>query len=158
MIPSEPSRQGLTRDGAAGTTGADRKSFVILLWPYMEETNLAQTYDAKKPFWDVANLPAMMTQVPIYSCPDDRLAFWTGDAFPRVRGNYVVCFGDGGFWGQPLRLTGSAEPVHKAPFADVRDLKKLGRNMRQFSDGLSTDDVHVGSASCLGRLSQRRSR
>mgnify|MGYP002078811931 CR=1 FL=1 len=117
--------------------GQDRKTFVLLLWPYMEETNLANLYDFSLPFWHVNNKQAVSAQPNYYFCPEDRRAFWTADQYTRTRGNYVVCFGGAGFLGEPVRLRGFPDVSHKAAFGNVENAKELGRRMREFTDGAS---------------------
>ena len=88
--------------GAAGTvpgsTGPNgeyrRQTFVIAVWPYMEQSNLWAKYDINYTFYAAQNLPVIKIQAPFYFCPDDRKGFWTADQYgPRSRGNYVVSWG-----------------------------------------------------------------
>ena len=88
--------------GAAGTvpgsTGPHgeyrRQTFVIALWPYMEQSDLWAKYDWNYTFYAARNLPVIAIQAPFYFCPDDRKGFWTADTYgPRSRGNYVVSWG-----------------------------------------------------------------
>ena len=123
--------------GSTSTTGPDRKTFVLLLWPYLEQTTLADIYDFSLPFWHADNRQAMLTQVAMYHCPEDRSGLWTADAYHRVRGNYVVCFGDGGFFGEQLSGADAARPPSPAPFYNVSEKNSRGRKIREFVEGLS---------------------
>ena len=100
---------GSTNPPGGPPGGWRRQSFVIGLWNYMEQGNLAAKYHWDYCFYSITmNLPVIATQVPYYFCPDDRKGFWTADAWgPRSRGNYVVSWGYCDFYQvQPV------DPVH----------------------------------------------
>jgi hypothetical protein len=124
---------GTISDGGTSINGKDRRTFVLLLWPYLEEHAAFATYDFRVPFWDPANRDEMTIQPTMYFCPSDRPnAFWEGDSYTRSRGNYVVCFGNAAF----SRNLNSFPKYMKAPFNDQLKGTK-GVPMRAFSDGLS---------------------
>ncbi|OWK40891.1 DUF1559 domain-containing protein [Fimbriiglobus ruber] len=86
-----------------GSIWSPRTSWVPPLWPYIEQTALANQYNPTVGFWQppnsdanssIANLVA--AQVTTYFCPSDRgaPAYWQGDAYYRSRGNYVVNWGN----------------------------------------------------------------
>ena len=86
-----------------GSTWSPRTSWVCPLWPYVEQTALANNYNFTRGFWQAPNGgPTSSTnnlvasQVATYFCPSDRgaPAFWRGDPFCRSRGNYVVNWGN----------------------------------------------------------------
>ena len=85
---------GIIQGGDAGGLPR-RQTYVIALWPYFEQTTLADSYDYKRSFYDAVNKPALMVQVPLYFCPSDRKGFWKGDIYHRSRGNYIVNWGNG---------------------------------------------------------------
>ena len=87
--------EGGSVDGSTGPNGVHRRqSFVVALWPYLEQANLAATYDFNYNFYAAKNLPVVATPVPTYYCPSDRQGQWTADVYgPRSRGNYVVNWG-----------------------------------------------------------------
>ncbi|HVX63981.1 MAG TPA: DUF1559 domain-containing protein [Pirellulales bacterium] len=77
-----------------------RTTFVEGIWPFVEQTALAQRYNSALPFYLPPNTVtnsdagAVTKQVPIYYCPSDRPgALWKGDAYWRARGNYMLNFG-----------------------------------------------------------------
>ena len=135
---------GTISEGGTGVNAQDRRTFVILVWPFLEEANLFSTYDFSVAFWHPNNRPAMTAQPAMYFCPSDRVgALWEGDQYTRSRGNYVVCYGNGDFavnrnyakTGEPGR---TRYPNYMpAPFADYQEAKAPGHNMRKFVDGLS---------------------
>ncbi|MGL4512591.1 MAG: DUF1559 domain-containing protein [Lacipirellulaceae bacterium] len=126
--------QGSISEGGTGTNANfDRRTFVLLLWPYLEEPGLFASYDFKVPFWHPTNRDEMLASVAMYFCPSDRgNGQWHGDMYQRARGNYVVCFGNGSFRGSG----GSHPKFMRAAFADHVD-KSKGVPMRKFVDGLS---------------------
>ena len=87
-----------------GSQNTRRRTFVVTLWPYMEQNALATSYDLTKDFFAVPNnIPSTLdglisAQIPFYYCPSDGNSngvgrFWKGDANFRTRLNYVVCQG-----------------------------------------------------------------
>lgn len=135
--------------GASSNHNEDRKSFVMLLWPYMEESVLSDSYDPNRTFFAAENLAAVLAEPKMYHCPSDRGGMFSHDPYPRARGNYVVCFGNRGFgsvdghgpYGPIEPAPSTVDPVPfpflPAPFSDKVDRKALGTKMRQFTRGLS---------------------
>jgi prepilin-type N-terminal cleavage/methylation domain-containing protein len=86
-----------------GATNTPRHTWVVHLWPYVEQSSIANQYGNTETqhFWQP---PATVTsslsspcaaQTPIYFCPSDRVgAYWKGDVYWRSRGNYVVNWGN----------------------------------------------------------------
>ncbi|HEV3142387.1 MAG TPA: DUF1559 domain-containing protein [Gemmataceae bacterium] len=86
-----------------GATNSPRHTWVVHLWPYVEQDNLAKQYGNvnTQQFWQP---PATLTftlngmcaqKVPLYYCPSDRVgAYWEGDPWWRIRGNYAVNWGN----------------------------------------------------------------
>ncbi len=135
---------GTISTGLTSTSGADRRTFVILVWPYLEQANLFATYDFSVPFWHPNNIEEMSAQPDMYFCPTDRVgAFWKGDRYTRSRGNYVVCYSNGDFavnshYARTGELGRTRYPNYMpAPFADYREANAPGHNMRKFVDGVS---------------------
>lgn len=137
---------GTFSGGALGTTsGVDRKTFVLLLWPYMENTAIADSYDFDYAFWEQINRDEVTTHLPMYSCPEDRVGIWAADPYERVRGNYVVSFGSAGFFGEQLKIRPLNPPdpsVNRVPaltgaFFNVDGATETGIEGRQILDGLS---------------------
>jgi prepilin-type N-terminal cleavage/methylation domain-containing protein/prepilin-type processing-associated H-X9-DG protein len=90
-----------------GATSNPRRSWPTLVWPYIEQGNVASLYNYSQPFYVSPNCdggnsqitnPVCPTQaqVPQYNCPSDRSqpAYWEDDGYYRARGNYVVCLGN----------------------------------------------------------------
>ncbi len=87
-----------------GSQNTRRRTFVVTLWPYMEQAGLSNSFDLTKDFFATPNnipntLDGLISQkVPFYYCPSDGNSngsgqFWRGDANFRTRLNYVVCQG-----------------------------------------------------------------
>ncbi len=86
--------------GVAGPNGIYRRStYVVALWPYLNAQNMATLYNYNYSFYAPINQTVVMTQLPFYFCPDDRMGYWKGDQYTRSRGNYVACWGNGN-WAQ----------------------------------------------------------
>lgn len=99
-----------------GARNNPRHTWVIYLWPYIEQEPLAKAYNKTLGFWQAPNIVqntfngVCARQVPLYFCPSDRGgAFWTDDTYWRSRGNYVV---NGG----PMTLPSTFTPQGRAPF------------------------------------------
>jgi prepilin-type N-terminal cleavage/methylation domain-containing protein/prepilin-type processing-associated H-X9-DG protein len=85
-------------------SSAARKTFYVVIWPYLEQTALANAYNSKIGFYlppngptpvGGANRTGLVAQPQsIYYCPSDRPnAIWEGDRYWRCRGNYVANYG-----------------------------------------------------------------
>jgi prepilin-type N-terminal cleavage/methylation domain-containing protein len=116
---------GINSTGLVGGNGQwRRETFVIHLWPYIEEQNLTDIYDFKYTFYSAQNRPAVTLELEMYSCPSDEKRLWQGDAYTRIKGNYVVNWG---------RTDWQQEPdPYKSPFGYNRFTK-----VKQITDGLS---------------------
>ena len=78
-----------------------RRVWVVLTWPYVEDSALYHQFDQTKHFYVPPNtytntLDGVYAQTnPLYYCPSDRPgAYWKGDIYWRARGNYVVNWGN----------------------------------------------------------------
>jgi len=119
-------------------TTAPRHTFVISLWPYLDQAPLANQYNYSRGFWEAPNCVVNTTtgviaaRLPLYSCPSDKSGMWLGDAYWRARGNYVLN------WGNVTRPQISA-PVSQAPFGYQNDNPATPRasRLRDFTDGTS---------------------
>jgi prepilin-type N-terminal cleavage/methylation domain-containing protein/prepilin-type processing-associated H-X9-DG protein len=77
-----------------------RRTWVVLVWPYVEQGALYTQFDQAVPFWQPPNTITLTTggwyakTVPMYYCPSDRPgALWKGDIYWRARANYVLNWG-----------------------------------------------------------------
>jgi prepilin-type N-terminal cleavage/methylation domain-containing protein len=121
---------GTISDGGTGINKQDRKTFVVALWPYMEQTNVNDLYDDSFPFYHIENEAARLVQVPLYSCPEDGPGFWRANKYHFALGNYVVNFGNANFLqNEPQFLP--------APFGDFSNGKGVQTKRSQITDGLS---------------------
>jgi prepilin-type N-terminal cleavage/methylation domain-containing protein/prepilin-type processing-associated H-X9-DG protein len=85
------------------STSNPRTTWVPLLWPYIEQGNLASAWNFSVGFYATPNgangssslTGVSVAQVPLYNCPSDRSqpAIWKDDSYWRARGNYVVNIG-----------------------------------------------------------------
>mgnify|MGYP000951482198 CR=1 FL=1 len=92
-----------------------RETWVVYLWPYIEQQTIASAYNYNLGFWQANNCiqntlnGVICRQTPLYFCPSDRgTAYWQDDTYWRSRGNYVINWGP---------ITHTAVPAGgKAPF------------------------------------------
>jgi prepilin-type N-terminal cleavage/methylation domain-containing protein len=78
-----------------------RRTFYVELWPYIEQTALANQYNMGLGFFQMPNGNTNNTMTglvtlpqKLYYCPSDRPnAMWTYDSAYRCRGNYVANYG-----------------------------------------------------------------
>lgn len=90
-------------DANQGGPGKNRRmSFVIPLWPYIEQKTAYDRYDFNHNWFGSENMILCQQQVPLYYCPSDPGAkIWNPPASLGAstfcRGNYVVNFGNGSF-------------------------------------------------------------
>lgn len=84
-----------------GSQNIRRRTYVVTLWPYMEQTTLFDQYDQNRDFFVAPNnVPSTLNglisaKVGYYYCPSDPNSsgigqFWRGDVNWRTRLNYVV--------------------------------------------------------------------
>ena len=84
-----------------GSQNVRRRTFVVQLWPYLEQAALFSQYDQTKDFFVSPNNTPSTTNgliaapVPVYFCPTDAGSggagkYWKGDVNWRSRLNYVV--------------------------------------------------------------------
>jgi prepilin-type N-terminal cleavage/methylation domain-containing protein/prepilin-type processing-associated H-X9-DG protein len=123
-----------------GATASPRHTWVQHLWPYIEQSALAQAYGNlnTQPFYTapacVQNTTTGLVAQPValYYCPSDRPnAYWKGDSYWRCRGNYAVNWGP-----VPLPYTGT--PL-TGPFGYLNNNGSAPRltSISQITDGTS---------------------
>lgn len=98
-----------------------RQTWVMYLWPYMEQTNLANASNYQERFHVPPNTiyftlnGSTGRRVPAYLCPSDNGTIdqnHTSSQHQRTRGNYVVNWGNS-FYGQ------NPQPAGQAPFFNI---------------------------------------
>ena len=119
-------------------TVTPRHTYVVSLWPQLDQAPLFNQYNFSLGFWQPPNcVQNAMTgliakKLSIYSCPSDRDGYWTGDTYWRSRGEYVVN------WGNVTRPQ-IAAPTALAPFGYFNDNPSTPRSSKfaNFTDGTS---------------------
>jgi prepilin-type N-terminal cleavage/methylation domain-containing protein/prepilin-type processing-associated H-X9-DG protein len=99
--------------------------------PYIEQDNWAKEINYDLSFSDVANEQARRFKLPIYACPSDTGLVqneWQSATWARIRGNYVVNFGNTNY-GQKTKL---GVTFKGAPFTFQK-----GERFGTITDGLS---------------------
>jgi prepilin-type N-terminal cleavage/methylation domain-containing protein len=127
-----------TLPGAAFYNGI-RRTWVVGLFPFVEQTAMANAYDYKQPFHEPPNVVqntlngVCAQQFNLQFCPSDRgKAYWKGDPYWRSRQNYVVNMG--------FRNGAGQETI--APFA-FNEYVKLSRITDGTSNTLLLSEVLV---------------
>ncbi len=121
-----------------GSRDNPRQTWVMYLWPYIEEVALDSRNDIEEHFYlPPATIGGTLNgltgqYLSLYYCPSDGGSDQTRGHYQRRRGNYVVNWGNSKY-GWPL------EPEGKAPFSHIRGDRSDPRTTRfkNISDGLS---------------------
>lgn len=109
-----------------GSNANPRRTWVMFLWPYVEQQTLADKNDFSQPFYNPPGtvwftMTGLCGQhVPLYYCPND-MSYDLDDSsqqYQRCRGNYVVNWGNASY---PLSGTAATapNPVGRAPFSHI---------------------------------------
>ena len=122
-----------------GATANPRHTFVVSLWPQLDQAALFKQYNFSTPFFLPPNTitntmnGVMAAQLPLYRCPSDRVGLWMADIYWRPRGNYVVS------WGNNTRPW-TVAPTTKAAFGWANDNSTTPQvtKLSTFTDGTST--------------------
>lgn len=122
----------------AGARGKPRQSWVMYLWPYIEESPLADRNDLDIPFYIPPGTIAYTLKgltgqyVSLYYCPSDVGSDQTVGEYQRRRGNYVVNWGNTPY-SLPVDLPGLA------PFSHVKGNDEHPRDTKlaDITDGTS---------------------
>jgi prepilin-type processing-associated H-X9-DG protein len=100
-----------------------RKTWVLYVWPYIEQDNLARQVVHNVPFYNPPHtihntMNGLCGQkVPIYFCPTDNgLPEQNVGTYQRIRGNYVVNWGHALYDDQRAPPTGTAVAQNFGPF------------------------------------------
>lgn len=125
-----------------GSREAPRQTWVMYLWPYIEETSIAARNETKDGFFlnfydppgTIHNTLNGLTgqYVSLYYCPSDEGSDILNGSYQRRRGNYVVNWGNS-LYGQVV------EPLDKAPFSHIRGSRAEPRKTKlgDITDGTS---------------------
>ncbi len=129
---------GVTCVGTHGDIGSGvrRYTFVIALWPYLEQGELFEAYDFDYSFYDEINRPYVSEHVPVYFCPSDRIGSWSylegdGGCYARSRGNYVTNWGYCDFT-RGVAMPDGSNAMKIGPFSE-----NTHESVADISDGLS---------------------
>jgi prepilin-type N-terminal cleavage/methylation domain-containing protein/prepilin-type processing-associated H-X9-DG protein len=134
--------EGSTNTVATPPPATWRRTWVMHLWPYVEQQALAAQNDLTKPFHDPpATIHFTMDgligkRVPLYYCPSDQ-SYDLDDAsqqYRRVRGNYVVNWGNALYTNPPNPIVAG-----RAPFEHINGDRHLPLKvtLQMITDGTS---------------------
>ena len=123
-----------------GARNNPRQTWVMYLWPYIEQTALSQANDTNQQFYlppgTIGNTLTGLcgAKVPMYYCPSDAGSDLdaAGAYYQRRRGNYVVNWGN-------ARYDDAAQPTARAPFSHTNGSRSSPRitTMANITDGTS---------------------
>ena len=125
----------------AGATPSPRQTYVMRIWPYIEQASLAARNDLKLDFY---NPPVTIhntmnglggQRLPMYNCPSDFGVDQTTGQYQRCRGNYMINWGNVTYGGTVLDTT----QLSFAPFSNIDGKREKPRVVKFSSiiDGLS---------------------
>jgi prepilin-type N-terminal cleavage/methylation domain-containing protein len=131
---------GATSDSAT----TKRQTFVMYLWPFLEQNALFERNDFSQPFYlppctDGNAMTGLLGQpVALYRCPSDSAPDQTTTYYQRTRGNYVVNWGNAAY-----NLSTPSTPLPGkpcAPFSHVGGDRSKPRKTKllDISDGASS--------------------
>jgi len=121
-----------------GSRSGPRQTWVMRLWPYIEEVGLNSQNDLTINFYQPpGTIPGTLNGltgqfVSMYYCPSDIGSDQTNGNYQRRRGNYVVNWGNSNY-GQAI------DPLGTAPFSHVGGNRTEPRKtaFRKITDGMS---------------------
>lgn len=128
---------GADGDGYTGPNGEYRRqTFVVSLWPYLEQMGLYSQWDFRYSFFTKntgMNAKLTQVQVPVYFCPSDRQGMYIDPYVTSSRANYVLNWGYCDFM--------QTQPVgfKIGPFGETNMNSKVNRQSiaSSIKDGLS---------------------
>ncbi len=133
---------------------AKRRTWIVSLWPYMDQSGLFNQWNFNLNFHDAPNVDLTTKDLAIYKCPSDSGSVKNTGGSNRVRGNYGVCWGsfaiphtgrtDGG--GRALfgwdNGTGARGPeARSSRYRDISDGASNTLMMSEMRRAVQSDDV-----------------
>jgi prepilin-type N-terminal cleavage/methylation domain-containing protein/prepilin-type processing-associated H-X9-DG protein len=126
----------------AGSTKSPRQTYVMRIWPYIEQASLAARNDLKLHFHDPPvtihnTMNGLGGQaLTMYNCPSDFGVDQTTGTYQRRRGNYMINWGNVTFGDIPVL---DKDQLGFAPFSHIDGNRAKPREVRfsSISDGLS---------------------
>jgi prepilin-type N-terminal cleavage/methylation domain-containing protein/prepilin-type processing-associated H-X9-DG protein len=92
-----PGRAVQANANVGGVGASRRQTFVVSLWPYIEQQSLYSQFNVNYHIFNPENIACATAQVPLYDCPSDRQGMWKANQYTHCRGNYVVNWGNASF-------------------------------------------------------------
>ncbi|MBA4031805.1 MAG: prepilin-type cleavage/methylation domain-containing protein [Planctomyces sp.] len=133
-----------TRLPFAGTSNK-RHTWVVSLWPYIDQAPLYASYNHNVGFFEPPNIVqntldgVLVKSVPLYYCPSDPGAeMFQGDTYWRTRGNYVVNFGNFSIPNGTNTIVGGMAPFGYNGSTGAFTESPRSSRFKDFTDGTST--------------------
>ena len=146
-----PGRGVPMSSGKSGETR--RQTFVLALWPYIEQQDLYDAYNFRFNYYNAQNREIITKQVAMYHCPSDSgVQMWRANYYTHARGNYIVNWGNTSFLQNEPEFTGAPFSMNQQySFRDIPDgtsktlmmsevLKPLAEEDFDFRGGIMNDD------------------
>ena len=121
---------------AGGLDNTATKTWVILLWPYVELQDLAARFNPRTSAFEVANLSLTSTAVPLYYCPSDRpnaLHTWGCKTNYAVNSGTATVVNPAG----PFGLLDTTRPAGGVSTVDWYTMIPVRKSVKDVTDGLS---------------------
>jgi prepilin-type N-terminal cleavage/methylation domain-containing protein/prepilin-type processing-associated H-X9-DG protein len=126
-------------------TSNKRHTWVVSLWPYIDQGPLYATYNHNVGFFEPPNIVqntldgVLAKKVPLYYCPSDPGAeIHQGDTYWRTRGNYMVNFGNFSMPNGTNTIAGGKAPFGFNGGQGAQSESPRSSRFKDFSDGTST--------------------
>ncbi len=117
-----PGRSVPASANVGGPGASRRQTWIIALWPYIEQQALYNQYDFDYNFFNDENRSCVVAGVALYNCPSDIQGIWKADRYYRQRGNYLVNWGNGSFRQTESDFKGAPFSMNKQyQLTDIRD-------------------------------------
>ena len=124
------------RAGTGGGDWADDNNWLHMLLPFIDQANMYNTIDFRFSWHNSApatGSPMATTRIPVENCPSDGIEIdEPGTNWARIRGNYVVNFGNITWGGQ------RQSPYNGVNFGGAPFGIQFGSNFSGITDGTST--------------------
>jgi prepilin-type N-terminal cleavage/methylation domain-containing protein/prepilin-type processing-associated H-X9-DG protein len=146
---------GSTNDAHANR----RKTWVLFVWPYVEQDNLSRLTVANVPFYNPPHtihftMNGLCGQkVPIYFCPSDNGQVEQNvGQYQRIRGNYMVNWGNALYDDQRTNASATAIGQNFGPFYHITGRRNMPGEVRMTSITDGTSNTLMLSESLFAKV------
>jgi prepilin-type N-terminal cleavage/methylation domain-containing protein/prepilin-type processing-associated H-X9-DG protein len=137
-----------------------RKTWVLYVWPYVEQDNLSRQVVANVPFYNPPHtihftMNGLCGQkVPLYFCPSDNgIPEQNTGQYQRIRGNYVVNWGNALYDDQRTTAAATAIAQNFGPFYHITGRRNMPGDVRIASITDGTSNTLLMSEALMAKIS-----